>query len=148
MKHNDTRPLVRRILIACINGGLLIVGTLTIAQTYRAQISDPVLHYKAAPIISVSHVIWLLPLAIGLLAEALNWQVAKLVNIGYYALTFVWMLLGTILAKLQFWGFAEPEHWLIGVEVIGVPSGCFAVLLWWLYKVPAHDRPGIGASPS
>jgi hypothetical protein len=127
--------MVRLAIVACINGTLFALGATSIVTTFRAQRADPVLHYQAAPIFTVEHVLWLLPLLLGIVAELLRWRVAKFINVGYFAVTAVWMIVGLFLARFHVWGFAEPEHWAPGVMLIGTPAACVAFLLGWLYRV-------------
>src|SRR5216683_4545503 len=132
MKQRDARSLIRLLLILCVNGGLLVSSLVTIVGTHEAQRSDPVLQYKAAPMVTLENIAWLLPLAIGIVAEVLMWRVAKYVNVGYYSVVCLWMFLGTALAQFHIGYFADTEHWAAGTLLFGLPSGCFAVLLWWL----------------
>lgn len=132
---------VRLALVLCINGLLLAVGTTSIVKTFRAQSADPVLLYQAAPILSVEHLLWLLPLLLGIVAELFRWH-AKYINVGYFVATACWMVVGLLLAHFRVWGFAEPEHWAPGVMLIGTPAACVAVLFAWLY------RPGRRAARS
>ncbi len=127
--------MVRLAIVVCINGILFAIGATSIVTTFRAQRTDPVLHYQAAPVLSLEHLLWLLPLLLGIVAELLRWRVAKYINVGYFAITAVWMLVGLFLARFHVWGFAEPEHWAPAVMLIGTPAACVALLLGWLYRV-------------
>jgi hypothetical protein len=137
---------VRLAIVLCINGILFATGATSIVTTFRAQRADPVLHYQAAPIFTLEHVLWLLPLLLGIVAELFRWRVAKFINVGYFAVTAVWMLVGLLLARFHVWGFAEPEHWAPAVMLIGTPAACVAVLLGWLYRV-VDERTESGIAP-
>src|SRR5258708_7040201 len=54
--------MVRLAIVVCINGILFAIGATSIVTTFRAQRTDPVLHYQAAPVLSLEHLLWLLPL--------------------------------------------------------------------------------------
>src|SRR5258708_40344759 len=87
-------PMVRLAIVVCINGILFAIGATSIVTTLRAQRSDPVLHYQAAPVLSLEHLLWLLPLLLGIVAELFRWRVAKYIHVGYFAVTAVWMVVG------------------------------------------------------
>jgi hypothetical protein len=126
---------VRLAIVVCINGILFSIGAASIVTTFRAQRADPVLHYLAAPIFSLEHLLWLMPLLLGIVAELFRWRVAKYINVGYFAVAAVWMIVGLFLARFHVCGLAEPEHWAPAVMLIGTPAACVALLLGWLYRV-------------
>ena len=130
---------IRGILVVAVNT-LVLANAVTIAiATYNAQRNDPVLHYTPAPLFSISDVILIL-LPIGIVAEVFRWwRLAEYVNVGYYAILFVWITGGTILAYSKFDGFSGLEHWEPLLVVMGLPSGLFAACLWWMYR-PTRPR--------
>ena len=64
--------MVRLAIVACINGNLFAIGVTSVVTTLRAQRADPVLHYQAARVLYLEHLLWLLPLLLGIVAELLR----------------------------------------------------------------------------
>jgi hypothetical protein len=138
--------MVRLVIVVCMNGTLFAIGVTSIVNTFRAQRTDPVLHFQAAPVLSLEHLLWLLPLLLGIVAELFRSRVAKYINVGYFAVISVWMIVGLFFARFHLWGFAEPEHWAPAVMLIGTPAACVALLLVWLYRV-VDERTESGIAP-
>ena len=85
------------------------------------------------------------PLVAGVVFELIRIRAARIVNVGYFALLFVALTVPVVLAALKVFGFAEPEHLVPVWWLVGVPSGLFAILLNWLYKVTS-ERLAVGGA--
>ena len=132
---------VRTGLVVGVNSILLGGQIVTKLETGAAQRVDPVRGFRADPVF-FSDLIWGLPLALGIVLELTAYRPARWVNIGYYALSAVYLIAGFFLAQNHLLGLSEPEHWILAVIFMAVPSLLFACILWWLYRATAP-----GAAP-
>ena len=78
------------------------------------------------------------PLVAGVACELARLRAARIVNVGYFTFLFVALTLAVVLAALKVFGFGEAEHAGAAWLLIGVPSGVFALLLNWLYRVTSE----------
>jgi hypothetical protein len=111
-----------------------------ILETRAARSVDPVVNFDPGPP-TLSDVIWITPLIVGMILEFTSFWFARIVNVGYYAVTAVYIVIGFFLASARVLGFSEPEHWIMAVMFMAFPSAIFAVVLWWLYR---RTRPLAG----
>src|SRR6266550_1018758 len=85
--------IFRSVLVVVVNGWLAYSGITNIVETRTAQRADPVLHFHAAPV-TVADVLWTSPLLIGIAVEFTSFQLARFVNITYYALSAAYIIIG------------------------------------------------------
>ena len=133
--------VIRSILVILVNGGILYFSVFRILDTRARQQADPVLHFQAGPL--TPDILWLAPLGIGILLEFSSFRLARFVNVGYYAFSASYIIISTIFAVAQIFGFSEGEHWGVLVVVMAVPEAALAVLLFRLYRLTAPvSKPG------
>jgi hypothetical protein len=123
-----------------VNGYLTYSMIANILETRAARSVDPVVNFDPGPP-TLSDVIWITPLIVGMILEFTSFWFARIVNVGYYAVTAVYIVMGFFLASARVLGFSEPEHWIMAVMFMAFPSAIFAVVLWWLYR---RTRPLAG----
>jgi hypothetical protein len=116
-----------------VNGYLTYSMIANILQIRAARSVDPVVNFDPGPP-TLSDVIWITPLIVGMILEFTSFWFARIVNVGYYAVTAVYIVVGFFLASARVLGFSEPEHWIMAVLFMAFPSAIFAVVLWWLYR--------------
>jgi hypothetical protein len=132
-QQNSKLRWVRSALVLIVNGCLTVSMVINILQTRAARSVDPVVNFDPGPP-TLSDALWVTPLVVGIILEFISFRFARAVNVGYYVLIAMYIVIGFFLASAHILGFAEPEHWITAVVFMAFPSGIFAVLLWWLYR--------------
>ena len=133
MKEVGLRPWRTGAVIG-VNGLLLLYQLVTKLHDRAMDRLDVVHNFRPEPVY-LSDILWALPLALGIVLEATRSRFARITNVGWYALFALYLCVGFVLAQSHLLGFAEPEHWILGVLFMAVPSAVFAGVLAWLYAV-------------
>src|SRR5437016_6610789 len=124
--------VIRSALVVVVNGGLLYSGIINMLETRARQQSDPVLHFQAAPL--TPQILWLAPLAIGIVFEFTSFRLAWFVNVGYHIFFALYCIAGLFFAVAHVLGFSEGEHWIVLVVAVAIPEVLFVLLLFWLSR--------------
>ena len=125
--------LIRRVLVVGVGALLLYVQTRS-AIGFRGPHPLELFNPTSPRFISVPDALWAIPVFFGILAEFLSFRLARVLNVGYYALGALYLVLGLILSSAEVLGFSESEHWLPTVVLLGVPYATMAIVLWRLYR--------------
>jgi hypothetical protein len=134
--------VLRTSSVLVVNGLLAYNYISNILQTRAAQRVDPVLHFQVSPL-SLADIFWIAPLLIGFVAELTSYRVAWITNVGYYAVSALYICIAFALAIFKVLGFSEPEHWVLAAVFIALPSALFATYLYWLYRQTPPEAPAI-----